>query len=81
MPIASARMKARRDHNVPLSQEARNVLRLAREYQTDDRIFFQFFFRALASLCFVSVFPFASSRHPVSRLALLALSLFPLEGG
>jgi integrase len=37
--ISAERMKADRGHNVPLSREAKNVLRLAHEYQTDDRLF------------------------------------------
>jgi integrase len=37
--ISAARMKADRDHNVPLSQEARRVLKLASEYQTGDLLF------------------------------------------
>jgi integrase len=37
--IPAERMKADRDHNVPLSGEAREVLRLAKEHQTDDRLF------------------------------------------
>jgi integrase len=32
-------MKSKRDHNVPLSSEAKEVLRLAREHQTDERLF------------------------------------------
>jgi integrase len=37
--IPGERMKAGRDHNVPLSREARDVLRLARTYQVDSRAF------------------------------------------
>jgi integrase len=37
--ISAQRMKAERDHNVPLSSEAKVVLKLAREFQTDDRVF------------------------------------------
>jgi len=37
--ISADRMKSDRDHNVPLSREAKEVLRLAREYQTDERVF------------------------------------------
>jgi integrase len=37
--ISSERMKAERDHNVPLSSEAKAVLKLAREFQTDARVF------------------------------------------
>jgi integrase len=37
--ISSQRMKAERDHKVPLSSEARAVLELARKFQTDDRVF------------------------------------------
>lgn len=37
--IPADRMKAHRDHNVPLSNEAKTVLKLAREIQTDARLF------------------------------------------
>lgn len=37
--IDAERMKGGRPHAVPLSREARTVLQLAREYQTDDRLF------------------------------------------
>ena len=37
--ISAERMKSDRDHNVPLSREAKEVLRLAREHQVDKRLF------------------------------------------
>jgi integrase len=37
--ISAERMKSNRDHNVPLSREAREVLRLARDHQVDERLF------------------------------------------
>jgi integrase len=37
--ISAERMKSNRDHNVPLSREAKEVLRLAREHQVDQRMF------------------------------------------
>jgi integrase len=37
--VPPERMKGNRPHNVPLSREARNVLRLAAEYRTDGRLF------------------------------------------